>query len=269
MNGAVRANRPQVSSSGSSFGGWAAPASPTSTRGMTSSTLGTMPRQVSLGKFLTMTTTSPAPTAPSAMARPVVRCGVVVVASFLLGGLTSYAQGGLLPDAFSSFANSASGWTVLTALLVYWSRARTGPAAVLGAVSFVLLVLGYTVAADVRGFFYDPLIWSVVGVVVGPFVGIGTSWLRATGVRAALGTALFAGIGIGECVYGLTVVGETTSPVYWVVIGAISLALLVGMLVRRIQGVLPIVLASGGTAVITLAYLFAGPVVTWAYHLRS
>jgi hypothetical protein len=190
------------------------------------------------------------------ISRPSTRFGIVVVLSFLLGGLTSYAQG-FLPEAFASFANSASGWTVLTALLVYWSRVRTAPAAVLGAVSFVLLVLGYMVAAQVRGFVYDPLLFSVVGVVVGPFVGAAASWLRATGVRAALGTALLAGIGLGESVYGLTIIRETTSPVYWTVIGVAGLALVAWMLVSRVRGALPVALASGGSLVVAAAFYLA------------
>lgn len=200
-----------------------------------------------------MTTVDHAPPAPAPLTHPAVRLGIPVVLSFVLGGLTSYAQG-FLPDAFTSFANSASGWTVLTALLVYWSRARTGPAAVLGAASFVLLVLGYTVASQVRGFVYDPLFFSVVGLVAGPFVGVAASWLRATGVRAALGVALLAGIGVGEGVYGLTVVRETTSPVYWTVIGVAGLVLLAGLLVRRIRGALPVALAVGGTAAVAVAF---------------
>lgn len=203
-----------------------------------------------------MTLTAHRPSARAALSRPAARLGMVVVLSFLLGGLTSYAQG-FLPDAFASFANSASGWTVLTALLVYWSRARTGPAVVLGAVSFVLLVLGYTAAAQVRGFVYDPLLFSVVGVVVGPFVGAAASWLRATGVRAALGAALLAGIGLGESVYGLTIIRETTSPVYWTVIGVAGLALVAGMLARRVRGTWPVALASGGSLVVAAAFYLA------------
>lgn len=42
--------------------------------------------------------------------------------------------------------------------------------------------------------------------------------------------------GVGEAVFGLTAVADTTSPVYWVLIGAASHALLVAMLVRRIRG---------------------------------
>ncbi|MGW2095558.1 DUF6518 family protein [Promicromonospora sukumoe] len=203
-----------------------------------------------------MTTTADTSSARTGLSHPLVRSGIVVALSFLLGGLTSYAQG-FLPDAFASFANSASGWTVLTALLVYWSRLRAAPAAVLGAVSFVLLVLGYTVAADLRGFYYDPLLYSVVGVVAGPFVGVAASWLRVDGVRAALGAALLAGIGVGEAVYGLTIIRETTSPVYWTVIGVAGLALLAGLLGRRVRGALPVALAVGGTAVVAVAFYLA------------
>ncbi len=204
-----------------------------------------------------MTTDTQTASTRAAISGPPVRIAIVVVLSFLLGGLTSYAQGGLLPDAFASFANSGSGWTVLTVLLVYWSRARTVPAAVLGAVSFVLLVLGYTVAHQMREFVYDPVHYSIVGVVLGPFVGVAASWLRATGVRAALSTALLAGIALGECVHGLTIIRETTSPVYWTVIGVAGLALVTWMLVRRVRGALPVALASGGPLVVAAASYLA------------
>jgi hypothetical protein len=219
-----------------------------------------MTREPARGNVLGMTTvpdvqTWPAPSV-SASFRRAVRLGAVVLLSVLLGGATSWAQG-VLPSELSSFANSASGWTVLTALLVFWSRARTAPAALLGAVSFVLLVLGYAVASQLRGLWYDPLFFSAVGLAAGPLVGIAASWLRATGVRTALGVALLAGIGVGEAVYGLTVVRETTSPVYWSVIGVAGLVLVGGLLVRRIRGTLPVVLAVGGTAVVALTFLVA------------
>jgi hypothetical protein len=67
-----------------------------------------------------MTTATQTSAACTLTSRPTIRFGTVTVLSFLLGGLTSYAQGGFLPDSFASFANSASGWTVLTALLVYF-----------------------------------------------------------------------------------------------------------------------------------------------------
>lgn len=127
----------------------------------------------------------------------------------------------------------------------------------LGAVSFVLLVLGYTAASELSGYPYSPVLFSLVGIVVGPFVGIATSWHRKTRMFAALGTALLAGIGIGEGVYGLTIVGDTTHPAYWLLIGLIGLALLGFMIVRRITGRAPIVLALAGTAAVALAFNLA------------
>ena len=162
---------------------------------------------------------------------------IVAASSFLLGAATFHAQG-FLPDALTSFANSASGWTLVTVLLLSFMRVGPAVAALLGATSFVLLTLGYSAAAQLQDLFYDPTLFSLVGVVVGPFVGIATSWLRAVHPwQAALGTALLAGIGVGEAVFGLTAVADTTSPVYWVLIGAAALALLIAMLIRRIRGV--------------------------------
>ncbi|MFD4993481.1 DUF6518 family protein [Cellulosimicrobium cellulans] len=192
--------------------------------------------------------------------QPWARGAVVLAASFVLGGLTSYAQG-FLPDAAAPFANSASGWTLLTALLVAWAardaRTRTWHAAVLGAASFVLLTLGYAAAADLRGYVYDPTLFGIVGLVVGPFVGIAAAWQWRNGVLTALGTAVLAGIGVGESVYGLTTVVETTGATYWVVIGLASLVLLSAVLARRLRGTVPVTVAAGGTAVVATAFVLA------------
>lgn len=199
----------------------------------------------------------------SAGARPattravVGRGAVVAVLSLLLGGATNLAQT-VLPGAAAPFANSASGWTFLTVLLVAWSRLRTRPAAVLGAVSFVLLVLGYTVVTDLRSLHYNPMLFGVVGVIAGPFVGAATAWLREDPLRAAAGTALLAGIGVGESLYGLTHVADTTEPHYWVVVGVLGLVLLAGMLAgQKVRGPRPVALALAGTAVVAGAFVLA------------
>ncbi|MFD7077993.1 DUF6518 family protein [Nocardioides sp. NPDC059952] len=180
----------------------------------------------------------------------------VAVGSFALGGVTSFAQG-FLPDELSSFANSASGWTLITAILIVITKVRWRLAAVLGAVSFVLLTVGYAVIATARGLYHDPLMFSLIGVVVGPFVGVAACWLRAEGLRRALGTALLAGIGVGEGVYGLTVVSETTSPVYWIVIIGLGAALVVWSVVRGLRGAVPLIVAVGGTVVVAAAFNLA------------
>lgn len=183
----------------------------------------------------------------------IVRFGVAAVLSLVLGGATSYAQG-WLPDWASSFANSASGWTILTVLLVLWSRVPVRWAVVLGAVSFVLLVIGYSIVAQLRGLYYDPTMFGVIGVVAGPFVGCAAAWLRERELRGALGTALLAGIGLGEGAYGLTVVADTTHPAYWIFISALAGALLVGMVATRLRSVRWTAVSVGGAAVVAAAF---------------
>ena len=134
----------------------------------------------------------------------------------------------------------------------------TAFAAVLGAVSFVLLTLGYSASAQLQDLAYDPTLFVVVGVLVGPLVGIASSWLRAESAwQAAAGTALLSGIGLGEGAYGLTSIANTTSPVYWTLVGVIALGLLVAMLIRRIHGVLMVLLAVVATGAVAGAFVVA------------
>jgi hypothetical protein len=148
----------------------------------------------------------------------------VLMAGFVLGGLTSFLQS-VLPFGLVSFANSASGWTLPTAILVRLARRSTWVSALLGAGCFVLLTVGYAVVSNARGFYFSPVFWSVVGVVVGPAVGAAAAWLRRGRWRLALGSGLLAGIGIGEGSYGLTAVSGTTSPLYWSAMAGVGLLL--------------------------------------------
>jgi len=176
---------------------------------------------------------------------------LIVVASFAIGCLESWAQA-FLPDALRPLSNSASGWTLVTALLLCWSRARVRTAAMLGAASFVLLIVGYAVALNLRGFAYSPVRWGVIGIVVGPFVGVAATWLQKRGVRAALGGGLLAGIGLGDAIYGLTTVSATTGVAYWITIAVAALALLVYLLLRRVRGTVSTALLVGTTVVVAL-----------------
>jgi hypothetical protein len=143
---------------------------------------------------------------------------VVVAGAAIVGGLTPYGQG-YLPRMLSSVADSAGSWTALTFGLVYLSRSRTWLAAILGAVSFVVMNEAYGLVSDLRGSFYSaPLgnVFTVVAVVAGPVVGSAASVLRSSsGPLRALGCAVPAAVMTGEGVYGLTRIAETTSPVYW------------------------------------------------------
>lgn len=144
--------------------------------------------------------------------------GVVVAGAAVVGGLTPFGQR-YLPDALTSLANSAGSWTVLTFALVYLSRSRTWLAAILGAVSFVVMNEAYGVVSDLRGNFYSaPFgnVFALVAIVAGPVVGFAASLVRSpVGLWRALGCAVPAAVLVGEGVYGLTLVADTTSPVYW------------------------------------------------------
>ena len=192
----------------------------------------------------------------NAVARTSVSASAVVAGSLVLGAATSWAQG-VLPDALESFANSPSGWTLLTVLRVVAVRPPVALGAVLGMLSFVSIVLGYTVASEVRGLSYDPLFWSVVGVVAGPFVGAAAAALVGRHViGTALGAGALAGALIADGIYGLTVVAGTTSPVYWVLclVGGVALAGVVAVRLRTRVAVVTLL----ATAVVATAVLSAG-----------
>ena len=198
---------------------------------------------------MTATLLSPAPTARRA-ALPVV---FVLAASWSLGFATFHAQG-WLPDALAPFANSASGWTLLTACLVAIARPGWRLGAALGAASFVLLVLGYAAAADVADLSYSPVRFGLIGLVVGPFVGAAAASLRDGGRAGAAGTALLAGIGLGEAVYGITVVSETTGLTYWAAAGVCALALVGGMVLGRLRSRDDRIVAVVGAVVVAVAF---------------
>jgi hypothetical protein len=157
----------------------------------------------------------------------------IVVGSLTLGGLTSVAQG-FLPDTLRSFANSPSGWTLLTIVMISTARLDLLSAALLGAVSFVCLVIGYTVVSELRGLSYSPVFWSAVGLVAGPAVGWSTSAaFHRRPLVSAVGSSLIAGVAITDAVYGLTLVADTTSSVYWSIAGLVGAMFLVLVALRR------------------------------------
>lgn len=189
----------------------------------------------------------------------------VAATSLILGGLTSVGQT-VLPDALVSFANSAGGWTILTFALVWLAHVRLPVAAVLGAVSFVLLIEGYRIVSGWRGFFYaEPFqdTFTLVGVVAGPVVGLSAAVLRSDHAGwKPLAAAPVVAVLVGEGVYGLTAVAATTSPVYWVLQMALGAALLIAAVVaarpRVAVSLIGIAVALAGAAAFVSFYLWLG-----------
>lgn len=188
---------------------------------------------------------------------------MVVVASLVLGGLTSFAQT-VLPDALRPAANSVSGWVVLTALLVWGVRQSTAVSAVLGAVSLVALVLGYQLVSTLRGFPTTETLFLIAGVVAGPFVGVAAAWLRRRGTPAALAGALLGGIGLGEGVYGLLTLIPVTGWVFWGLLEAAGAGFVLAVLARRTSRfrdrTVGVLVALAITTAFVLAYTAAGSI---------
>ncbi|GAB3270845.1 DUF6518 family protein [Kineosporia babensis] len=144
--------------------------------------------------------TSALPTTVNATPDIAAATGVATL-SFILGAATSYAQG-FLPSSVNSLANSHTGWALITVVLIWAVRARPVLAAMLGAGSFVLLTVGYTFGAAIRGYTYDPSFYSLIGLIAGPFIGLAAAWLRERDLRGALATATLTGIAVSESFVG-------------------------------------------------------------------
>ncbi|RYC05786.1 DUF6518 family protein [Nocardioides zhouii] len=182
----------------------------------------------------------------------------VAAVSLVLGAVTSWAQG-LLPDAWHPLANSPSGWAALTALAVMAQRPSLRRGALLGTVSFVCLVLGYTFASELRGLAYDPTLWGAIGLVSGPFVGVAAAGAASTRTMpVALGSGVLAGVLVADGIYGLTVVADSTSPVYWTTVLVLGLLLVLATPLVRLRRVAP-------TAVMVVTFLAATAALSGGY----
>lgn len=161
---------------------------------------------------------------------------VAAAAALVLGGLTSFAQG-FLPDAVQPLANSVSGWTLLTVLVLWWLPTRAWVTSVLGAACFVLLTVAYALVSTARGSYYSPVLWAAVGVVAGAFVGLAVAWARRRGVprTAALGLGFLTGILLGDGISGFVRVRDTTGWFYWVAVAAGAVAWVGFSAVRRLS----------------------------------
>jgi hypothetical protein len=173
-----------------------------------------------------------------------------------IGILTSFCQT-WLPAELHSLANSAGSWSAAAFLLALPNRSpRLG--IVLGPLALAAMLAGYALATFVRGFPMSTstvVFWTLAAVVVGPVLGVGAAWARGGDPwRVALGAAPLTGILLGEAAYGLTVIADTTSPVYWVVQGVAGAACLLAVAIRT-RAVGPTALAVVIAAALAIAFV--------------
>lgn len=182
---------------------------------------------------------------------------VSAVAGFAIGVLTSFGQG-FLPGTLSSVANSAGSWSLAAfGLALALADRRPARGAVIGAIALAAMLAGYVAASAVRGIpssAFTILFWTAAAVVVGPVVGVGGAWVRSGEPRrAAVGIAPIAGILIGEGVYGLTTIADTTSSVYWTISLVVGAALVLAS-AGRLRAPRWIALAAVATVVVAVAF---------------
>ena len=157
-----------------------------------------------------------------------------------LGVLTAYGQA-VLPQEMGSFANSSGSWA-LTAFLLALVAANQRMAAALGFLALITLLGGYVLGARIRGDISSSALiafWGLAAVVAGPVLGLSASWLKTgRGYRASAGAGVMSGVLIGEGLYGLTHIADTTYPPYWwgeIVVGAGLLGYLAARRFRQLR----------------------------------
>ncbi|GAA4943667.1 hypothetical protein GCM10023224_28080 [Streptomonospora halophila] len=174
----------------------------------------------------------------------------------LVGCLTSYGQG-LLPSALAPLANSAGSWSLIAFLL-----AMRGPRPWLcmlaASLSLAAMVLGYDLASVLRGYAASPVataFWLTAAVVVGPVLGWGAATVRRRSGLAPAAIGAMSGVLVGEGVYGLLYIADTTSPLYWSGSVAAGTALLAWACVRRFPDPRSILLGTAATALTAAAFV--------------
>jgi hypothetical protein len=173
-----------------------------------------------------------------------------------IGVLTSFGQTHL-PFELSSLANSASSWS-LAAFLLSLGEVVPRRGAVLGAVALATMIVGYAAATELRGFTVGTrllVFWGFASIVVGPALGAGAAWVRGRDpVRIAAGVAVIAGILVGEGVYGLTVVADTTAGAYWVGAIIVGVAVVIVVSVGKLRTFRHVATCVALTAIVASAF---------------
>lgn len=151
-------------------------------------------------------------------------CGVAL-AGFGLGVLTAYAQL-WLPEEVGSLANSSGTWCLIAVGLAFLARTERAAAA-FGALSLMTLLIGYVSGAAFRDFPSSRsliIFWGFAAIVVGPFLGLAAHWIKTRKpIYDAVGAGGICGLLIGEGIYGLVEIADTTYPPYWwseIIVGA-------------------------------------------------
>lgn len=182
---------------------------------------------------------------------------IVLVTAAVTGGLTSFGQQ-YLPDELRSLANGAGPWFAVLVGAIVVARPRPVLAIILGVLGLIVMNEAYGVVSRWRGFYYGGSLssmWNQIALLVGPVAGIAATWLRSPRPSlVALGASAPAAVLIGEGLFGLTVVSDTTSPVFWTIELAAGIGVVVVTAVTRLRTISAIGVLVGATAVGTALF---------------
>jgi peptidoglycan/LPS O-acetylase OafA/YrhL len=169
--------------------------------------------------------------------RPGLLLPAVTAAGAVLGGLTAFGQQ-WLPSQVGSLANSVGTWATVAFCLALLAR-RRATALGSGALALLALVIGYYGTSRLRGYPVSTsslVFWPAAAVLAGPGLGLAAHWLRhGTRTRAAVATGAVSGVLVGEGVYGLVHIADTTYPPYWwtqLLLGALLLPIATALRLR-------------------------------------
>jgi hypothetical protein len=117
------------------------------------------------------------------------------------------------------------------------------------------LLVGYVLGEHARGHTAGAaliLFWGAAALLAGPVVGIAGYWLRdGDGFRPALGVGVMSGLLIGEGIYGLTFIADTTFTPYWwaeLILGLLLMVWVMGKGPRWLHNAAVAVAVSAATA---------------------
>lgn len=185
--------------------------------------------------------------------------GLAVGVGLAVGGATSVGQAALA-DAAGSLANSAGPWA-LAAFLVARVARRLPVAIGAAIVTMACSEIGYVLVSrlrDISSSSSTVLFWTVAAVLAGVPIGVAAAWTHASDAwRPSAGAGVVAGVLLGEGLYGLDRLRETTSAGYWqleVAAGMVLVAIVGG---RRRTAIGITALLGAAVATATVVYLVA------------
>ena len=140
------------------------------------------------------------------------------------------------------------------ALAAFWA------AVVLAACEF-----GYAIATEIRGgsnATSTVAFWLTAAVIAGPPLDVGGAWTRRMDwFGASTGPSVLAGVLIGEPIYALSTIADTTTPAYWLAELAVGVTVVVLTCVRivsrdlRPRWAIPLCVATAGLVAAAVAVI--------------